>query len=66
MLGEKVTSRRIVRGMADEEEGNAAVEMALLAALAAFFAFTMRHVLATPLLSGFTKAAQVLSQALAG
>jgi len=66
MLGEKVTSRRIVRGMADEEEGNAAVEMALLAALAAFFAFTMKHVLATPLLNGFTKAAQVLSQALAG
>lgn len=55
-----------VRVFAAEEKGGAAMEMALLLGLAAFFAFTMRHILAMPLLSTFTKAAQVVSQALAG
>ena len=34
--------------------------------LNAFFAFTLKHVMATPLLTTFTKATQVISQALAG
>lgn len=55
-----------IRVFAAEEKGGAAMEMALLLGLAAFFAFTMRHVLATPLLATFTKATQVVSQALAG
>lgn len=55
-----------VRVFAEEETGGAALEMSLLLGLAAFFAFTLRHVLATPLLSTFTKATQVVSQALAG
>lgn len=55
-----------VRIFAKEEEGGAAMEMALLLGLAAFFAFTMKHLLAEPLLNTFTKATQVMSQALAG
>ncbi|ATC30944.1 hypothetical protein CA606_00500 [Caulobacter vibrioides] len=55
-----------VRVFAEEEKGGAALEMALLLGLAAFFAFTLKQVLATPLLSTFTKATQVVSQALAG
>jgi Flp pilus assembly pilin Flp len=55
-----------VRVFAEEENGGAAMEMALLLGLAAFFAFTLKHVLTTPLLSTFTKATQVVSQALAG
>ncbi len=55
-----------VRVFAKEEKGGAALEMALLIGLAAFFAFTLRHVLAEPLLTTFTRASQALSQALAG
>lgn len=65
MLGDKQT-RRIVRDMADEEEGSAAIETALLAALAAFFAFAMKEMLALPLLGVFTKACQALNQVLGG
>jgi Flp pilus assembly pilin Flp len=54
------------RVFAKEEEGGAALETALLLGLAAFFAFTMREILTMPLLTTFTKAAQVVSQALAG
>ena len=54
------------RVFAQEEEGGAALEMGLLLGLAAFFAFTMKHLLAEPLLNTFSKASQVLSQALAG
>ena len=50
----------------EENEGGAAIEMALLLGLAAFFAFTIQHLLAEPLLTLFTRASQVLSQALAG
>lgn len=53
-----------VRAFAEAEEGGAALEMGLLLGLAAFFAFTLRHVVATPLLTTFTKAAKVVSQAL--
>ena len=52
-----------VRAFAEAEEGGAALEMGLLLGLAAFF-FTLRHVVATPLLTTFTKAAKVVSQAL--
>lgn len=55
-----------VRVFAMAEEGGAAMEMALLLGLAAFFAFTMKHLLATPLMGTFSKAARVMSQALAG
>jgi Flp pilus assembly pilin Flp len=55
-----------VRAFAEAEEGGAALEMSLLLGLAAFFAFTLRHVVATPLLTTFTKAAKVVSQALGG
>jgi Flp pilus assembly pilin Flp len=54
------------RVFAREEEGGAALETALLLGLTAFFAFTVREIIATPLLATFTKAAQVVSQALAG
>jgi Flp pilus assembly pilin Flp len=66
MLGDKKTSGRLVRGMAEEEDGNAAIETALLAALAAFFAFTMKALLATPLLNVFSKVSQALNQVLGG
>jgi Flp pilus assembly pilin Flp len=55
-----------VRVFADEERGNAAIEMALLAALAAFFAFAMKHALATPLLNILTRATETLTRALGG
>jgi Flp pilus assembly pilin Flp len=55
-----------VRVFAEEEEGGAALEMGLLLGLAAFFTFTMKHLLADPLMNTFSKAAQVMSQALAG
>jgi Flp pilus assembly pilin Flp len=55
-----------VRGFAEEEEGGAAIEMALMLGLAAFFAFVMKNVVAAPLLATLTKASQVLSQALGG
>ncbi|MFY8209109.1 MAG: hypothetical protein ACOVOE_07230 [Caulobacter sp.] len=55
-----------VRVFAEEEKGGAALEMALMLGLAAFFAFTLKEVLTTPLLTTFTKATQVVSQALAG
>lgn len=66
MFGDHKTSRRIVGSLSEEEEGGAAVETALLLGLAAFFALTMKHLIATPLLGTFTKAAQVLNQALSG
>lgn len=55
-----------IRVFAAEEKGGAALEMGLLLGLAAFFAFTMKHLIAAPLLGTFTKAAKVVSQALAG
>ncbi|MCY1648846.1 hypothetical protein OVA11_17825 [Caulobacter sp. SL161] len=55
-----------IRVFAEEEKGGAALEMALMLGLAAFFAFTLKEVLTTPLLTTFTKATQVVSQALAG
>ncbi|AAK24901.1 hypothetical protein EIB18_15580 [Caulobacter vibrioides] len=55
-----------VRVFVEEEKGGAALEMALMLGLAAFFAFTLKEVLTTPLLTTFTKATQVVSQALAG
>jgi Flp pilus assembly pilin Flp len=56
----------LIRVFAEEEKGGAALEMALMLGLAAFFAFTLKEVLTTPLLTTFTKATQVVSQALAG
>lgn len=50
----------------ETEEGGAAMETGLLLALAAAFAFTLRHVVASPMLSVFTRASKVISQALAG
>ena len=58
--------RKISVEFTEEEKGGAAMEMALLLGLAAFFAFTVKHVLATELLNTFTRASEVLSQALAG
>ena len=55
-----------IRVFAEEEEGNAAIETAVLAGLAAFFVFAMKHVLAMPMLNIFTKATQALNQALGG
>jgi len=54
------------RAFADDEDGNAAIELALVAGLAAILALTMKEMLAMPLLSVFTRAGKVLSQALAG
>jgi Flp pilus assembly pilin Flp len=54
------------RGFAAAEKGGAAIETALLAALAAFLALTVKHTVATPLLAILTKASRVLSQALGG
>jgi Flp pilus assembly pilin Flp len=51
---------------AETEQGGAAMETGLLLALAAAFAFTMRQMMASPLLGVFTKATKVISQALAG
>lgn len=59
-------SRKLSGGAAGDEAGSAAIETALLLGLAAFFAFTLKQLLAAPLLSAFTRAAKVLSQALAG
>jgi Flp pilus assembly pilin Flp len=58
--------RKIAIAFAREAKGGAALEMALVAGLAAFFAYTMKHLLAAPLLANFTRAAKVLSQALGG
>jgi Flp pilus assembly pilin Flp len=65
MLGAKKTVKTLARGLASED-GGAAMEMALLIGLSAFFAFTLRHVLAAPLLDTFTRAARVVSEALSG
>ena len=51
---------------AETEQGGAAMETGLLLALAAAFAFTLRHIVASPLLTAFTRASKVISQALAG
>ncbi len=53
-----------VRAFAAEEEGGAAIETALLAGLAAFLAFTIKNMVAMPLLGVLTKASRVLGQAL--
>ena len=55
-----------VRVFAEEEKGGAALEMALLLGLAAFFAFTLKHILGGPFLATFTRASEVVGQALAG
>jgi Flp pilus assembly pilin Flp len=55
-----------IRAFAADEDGNAAIELALVAGLAAILALTMKELLAMPLLSVFTKASKVLSQVLAG
>lgn len=54
------------RAFADDEDGNAAIELALVAGLAAILALAMKEMVAMPLLSVFTRASKVLSQALAG
>lgn len=51
---------------AETEQGGAALETGLLLALAAAFAFTVRHLVAGPLLGTLTKASRVIGQALAG
>lgn len=51
---------------AETEQGGAALETGLLLALAAVFAFSLRHVVTSPVLGVFTKASKVISQALAG
>lgn len=53
-----------VRAFAAAEEGGAAIETALLAGLAAFLAFTIKNMVAMPLLGFLTKASRVLTQAL--
>jgi len=58
--------RKISVEFTGEERGGAVMETALLLGLAAFFAFTMKHLVATPLLAKFTRASQVLSEALGG
>ncbi|MET3665429.1 hypothetical protein [Caulobacter sp. 1776] len=58
--------RKISVEFTEEERGGAALEMALLLGLAAFFAFTMKSLLAMPLLSGLVRASEVLSRTLAG
>jgi Flp pilus assembly pilin Flp len=58
--------RKIAVAFAREEKGGAALEMALVAGLAAFFAYTMKYLLADPLLANFTRTAKALSQALGG
>jgi len=58
--------RKISVEFTGEENGGAAIEMALLLGLAAFFAFAMKHLVATPLLATLTRASQVLSDALGG
>ncbi len=65
MLRGKKTVKTLAEGLTSEE-GGAATEMALMIGLAAFFAFTLRHVLASPLLDTFTRAARVVSEALSG
>ena len=65
MLGGKKTVKTLARGLANED-GGAATETALLLALSAFFAFTLRQALAAPLLRLFTRAARVIGDALAG
>lgn len=55
-----------IRVFADDEDGNAAIELALVAGLAAILALAVKEMLAMPLLGVFTKASKVLSQALAG
>ena len=55
-----------LRAFAADEEGGAAIELALVAGLAAILALAVKELLATPLLSVFTRASKVLSQALAG
>lgn len=55
-----------VRVFAEDKSGNAAIETALLLSLAAFFAFAMKTLVASPLLAVLTRATRVLSQALGG
>ena len=55
-----------VRLLAEEKEGGAAIEFALVGGLAAFFALTMKALLAMPLLDGLSKATVALSRALSG
>lgn len=56
--------RKILDGLS-EERGGAALETGLLMALGAIFALTMREFVASPLLSQFTRAVRIISQALA-
>jgi Flp pilus assembly pilin Flp len=58
--------RKISVGFVGEEKGGAALEMALVAGLAAFFAYAMKYLLADPLLANFSRTAKALSQALGG
>jgi Flp pilus assembly pilin Flp len=58
--------RKIAIAFAREEKGGAALEMALVAGLAAFFAYAMKHLVAEPLLANLTRTAKALSQALGG
>ena len=56
--------RKILDGLV-EERGGAALETGLILALGAFFTLTVREFVASPLLAQLTRAAKVLSQALA-
>jgi Flp pilus assembly pilin Flp len=60
--GSKKGSR--LRALAAEEKGGATMETALIAALGAIMALTMKELMALPLLSFLTKAMRVLSEAL--
>ncbi len=55
---------KILDGLA-EERGGAALETGLLLALAAACALVVRELVASPLLAQLTRAAKVISQALA-
>nr|WP_241736152.1 hypothetical protein [Caulobacter sp. RHG1] len=56
--------RKILDGLT-EERGGAALETGLILSLGAFFALVVREVVASPLLAQLTRAAKVISQALA-
>lgn len=52
------------RDFAEDDDGHASIELALVAGLAAALAFTMRQLVAAPLLDGLARAAQALTRAL--
>lgn len=56
--------RKILDGLV-EERGGAAVEAGLVLALGAAVVFTVRELIASPLLAQLTRAVRIISQALA-